>query len=271
MSPISFHSRRQLPADARRSTASPTSRSPNSTATASSAGMRMLDERQIDALRDELAELVHAEHDGRELWYEYHTNESSDPDTVLFHALGAWRIRPACTTSCGTRRSWCRRRSSRTGRCGSGTTSSSASRPSTAASWRGTRTIPTGRAPMPMAHLTCWIGLDDSTDRKRLRPLHPRLAPLAAAADDACWPAAWRRSRRFSRPSSATQFQARRVRAEGGRGGVPPPADAARQLREPQPPAAAGGGDQRLPRRHAERQRRAAAWSGSMRSPAAKR
>src|SRR5262249_34229523 len=57
-------------------------------------GVRILDDAQIHALRDELAELVSADHDGRELWYEYHSNESSDPGTVLFHALGAWRIRP---------------------------------------------------------------------------------------------------------------------------------------------------------------------------------
>ena len=33
-------------------------------------------------------------HEGREYWHEYHTNESGDPNRVLFHALGAWRLRP---------------------------------------------------------------------------------------------------------------------------------------------------------------------------------
>ena len=32
-------------------------------------------------------------HPGEHLWHEYHTNESTNPDTILFHALGAWRIR----------------------------------------------------------------------------------------------------------------------------------------------------------------------------------
>ena len=57
-------------------------------------GIRILTDEQIEKLRTELAEFFNPQHEGHELWYEYHTNESSRPDTVLFHALGAWRIRP---------------------------------------------------------------------------------------------------------------------------------------------------------------------------------
>ena len=56
------------------------------------AGIRVLDDRQIEALRNELALFFDPEHAGRELWYEYHTSESVDESKVLFHALGAWRI-----------------------------------------------------------------------------------------------------------------------------------------------------------------------------------
>ncbi|MBD0278031.1 MAG: phytanoyl-CoA dioxygenase family protein, partial [Flavisolibacter sp.] len=56
------------------------------------AGVKMLDERQILRLRDELTELTNVEHPGHELFYEYHSNESTDPQTILFHALGAWRV-----------------------------------------------------------------------------------------------------------------------------------------------------------------------------------
>ena len=59
------------------------------------AGVRVLTEAQVDALCDQLAGLFDPNHEGRERWYEYHTNESGDPDNVLFHALGAWRIQPA--------------------------------------------------------------------------------------------------------------------------------------------------------------------------------
>jgi len=58
------------------------------------AGIKMLDEKQIELLKKDLAELVQANHPGQELFYEYNSNESTDPNTVLFHALGAWRITP---------------------------------------------------------------------------------------------------------------------------------------------------------------------------------
>ncbi|MHB8902177.1 MAG: phytanoyl-CoA dioxygenase family protein, partial [Thermoguttaceae bacterium] len=58
------------------------------------AGVRILSDEQVEVLRGELAEFFRPDHPGRELWYEYHTNESTDPNTVLFHALGAWRLRP---------------------------------------------------------------------------------------------------------------------------------------------------------------------------------
>ena len=52
----------------------------------------MLDDAQLDALRKELAELVDPSHPGHHLFYEFNANESADPDQILFHALGAWRI-----------------------------------------------------------------------------------------------------------------------------------------------------------------------------------
>src|SRR5262245_61254617 len=57
-------------------------------------GIRILTDEQIEKLRAELANFFDPQHAGHELWYEYHTNESANPDTVLFHALGAWRITP---------------------------------------------------------------------------------------------------------------------------------------------------------------------------------
>jgi len=58
------------------------------------AGIRLLSEQQVDTLREELLGLFDPQHPGNDLFHEYHTNESSDPNTVLFHALGAWRIMP---------------------------------------------------------------------------------------------------------------------------------------------------------------------------------
>src|SRR5437763_16452208 len=58
-------------------------------------GIRILDERQIEILRGELAELADPKHPGHELFYEFHSNESIAPSRVLFPALGAWRMSPA--------------------------------------------------------------------------------------------------------------------------------------------------------------------------------
>jgi ectoine hydroxylase-related dioxygenase (phytanoyl-CoA dioxygenase family) len=58
------------------------------------AGIRLLDDAQVDVLRSELEGLLDPNREGSELFHEYHSNESADPETVLFHALGAWRITP---------------------------------------------------------------------------------------------------------------------------------------------------------------------------------
>ena len=55
-------------------------------------GIKMLDEKQIRIINGELAEIADPKHPGHELFYEFHSNESTDPSTILFHALGAWRI-----------------------------------------------------------------------------------------------------------------------------------------------------------------------------------
>lgn len=58
-------------------------------------GVPILNERQINQLGEELEEMVEPHHSGREFFYEYHSNESENSEEVLFHALGAWRVRPA--------------------------------------------------------------------------------------------------------------------------------------------------------------------------------
>lgn len=126
-------------------------------------GVRVLSDRQVDALRAELAEFFHPGHTGEELWYEYHTNESADPNTVLFHALGAWRLRPgfhdllwnpAMTVPAsqlleGAVRFWHDQLFCKPARHGG------------VVAWHQDYSYWTRTR--PMAHLTCWIALDDST------------------------------------------------------------------------------------------------------------
>src|SRR5689334_13463262 len=128
------------------------------------AGVKMLDEKQIDFLKNEITELADAGHPGHHLFYEYHSNESSDPSTILFHALGAWRITPglhdvlwnprflmAASQLLGNVpvRFWHDQIFWKPAKQGG------------VVAWHQdysywTRTI-------PVAHLTCWCGLDDST------------------------------------------------------------------------------------------------------------
>ena len=55
-------------------------------------GIKLLDKKQVEIIRNELAEIADPKHEGHELFYEFHSNESADPSTILFHALGEWRI-----------------------------------------------------------------------------------------------------------------------------------------------------------------------------------
>src|SRR6185436_18778020 len=57
-------------------------------------GVRLLDDERVAALRKEVMELVDPTHPGNSLFYEFNSNESADPQKILFHALGAWRITP---------------------------------------------------------------------------------------------------------------------------------------------------------------------------------
>lgn len=127
------------------------------------AGIRILSDRQIQWLSAELAELTQPNHDGANLWHEYHSNESTDPESVLFHALGAWRTRPgfhdllwhpqfvavARQLLRGPVRFWHDQLFCKPARHGG------------VVAWHQDYSYWTRTR--PMAHLTCWIGLDRST------------------------------------------------------------------------------------------------------------
>lgn len=127
------------------------------------AGVRLLDQEQIDILRRELAELMHPRYETDRRFYEYHTNESADPAKRLFHALGAWRVSMAFhdlifhpTIAAigqgllgGPVRFWHDQFFVKPPRDGS------------VVAWHQDYSYWTRTK--PVAHLTCWIGLDDST------------------------------------------------------------------------------------------------------------
>ena len=126
-------------------------------------GVRILSDEQIELLRNDLARFFEPQHEGRELWHEYHSNESADPDRVLFHALGAWRIaesfhdllwHPRFVVAAeqlleGPVRFWHDQLFCKPALHGG------------VVAWHQDYSYWTRTE--PMAHLTCWIGLDDAT------------------------------------------------------------------------------------------------------------
>src|ERR1041385_4817848 len=127
------------------------------------AGIRLLSDDQIALLREQLTQLVDPAHPLHDLFYEYHSNESSDPATTLFHALGAWRIAPAFHDLLwnpafvirasqllgGAVRFWHDQLFCKPAHHGG------------VVAWHQDYSYWTRT--QPMSHLSCWIGLDDST------------------------------------------------------------------------------------------------------------
>lgn len=129
-------------------------------------GIKLLDEKQVEVLKQELQGLFNPEHPGNHLFYEFSTNESTEPSKVLFHALGAWRISPgfhdilwnprfivAASQLLGNQavRFWHDQLFCKPALHGG------------VVAWHQdysywTRTV-------PMQHLTCWCGLDDANTK----------------------------------------------------------------------------------------------------------
>lgn len=124
-------------------------------------GVRMLNDEQLEALRADLMPMMDPQFP-RELFYEYHSNESADSDRVLFHALGAWRVStafhdvlwnpallfPASQLLGGPVRFWHDQLFVKPPHQGG------------VVAWHQDYSYWTRTC--PLAHLTCWIGLDDS-------------------------------------------------------------------------------------------------------------
>lgn len=56
--------------------------------------VKILEVDQVSYLQKELEEIVDPNHPKHDLFHEFHSNESGDPNAVLFHSLGHWRIMP---------------------------------------------------------------------------------------------------------------------------------------------------------------------------------
>lgn len=128
--------------------------------------VKMLEESQIEALRKELDEIRDSEHPKHDLFYEFHSNESTDSNTVLFHSLGHWRITAgfhdvlwnprfvvAASQLLGSKsvRFWHDQLFCKPAKHGG------------VVAWHQDYSYWTRTT--PMQHLTCWIGLDDANSK----------------------------------------------------------------------------------------------------------
>ena len=126
--------------------------------------VKILEEEAIAQLQTELEAIRNPNHPGHKLFYEFHTNESSDPNTVLFHSLGHWRITPgfhdilwnprfvvAASQLLGNKtvRFWHDQLFCKPAHHGG------------VVAWHQDYSYWTRTT--PMQHLTCWVGLDDAT------------------------------------------------------------------------------------------------------------
>ena len=125
-------------------------------------GVRLLTDEQVDVLCEELTPLFDPGHPGHDLFHEFHSNESKDTHTALFHALGAWRIArtfhdilwnpafamPASQLLGGGVRFWHDQLFCKPPRHGG------------VVAWHQDYSYWTRTT--PMAHLTCFIALDDT-------------------------------------------------------------------------------------------------------------
>lgn len=126
--------------------------------------IKLLEEWQINRLNDELAEIIDPGHPDNALFYQFFSNSSTDADRVLFHALGAWRIKPgfhdvlwnpafvmASSQLLGNQsiRFWHDQLFCKPAKHGG------------VVAWHQDYSYWTRTT--PMQHLTCWVGLDDAT------------------------------------------------------------------------------------------------------------
>ena len=126
--------------------------------------VKLLEEWQVDVLNQQLAEIADPSHPGHALFYEFHSNESTDPNAVLFHSLGHWRItegfhdilwNPAFVMAASqllggkSVRFWHDQLFCKPARHGG------------VVAWHQDYSYWTRTS--PMQHLTCWVGLDDAS------------------------------------------------------------------------------------------------------------
>ena len=126
--------------------------------------IKILEDNQIEKLRNELKEITDPSHAKNDLFYEFHYNQSENEATAIFHSLGHWRVTEgfhdilwnprfvvAASQLLGTKavRFWHDQLFLKPPYHGG------------VVAWHQDYSYWTRTS--PMQHLTCWVGLDDAT------------------------------------------------------------------------------------------------------------
>ncbi len=126
--------------------------------------IKILEDVQIEKLRKELKELTDPSHPKNDLFYEFHSNQSENVATAIFHSLGHWRVTKgfhdilwnprfvvAASQLLGTKavRFWHDQLFLKPAHHGG------------VVAWHQDYSYWTRTT--PMQHLTCWVGLDNAT------------------------------------------------------------------------------------------------------------
>jgi len=127
-------------------------------------GIKLLEEDQVELLNSELPVVMDMNHPDHDLLYESHSNESEDPDRVIFHSLGHWRMTPGfhdVLWNPAFVMAACQLLGEETVRFWHDQLFCKPARHGGVVAWHQdysywTRTI-------PMQHLTMWVGLDDAS------------------------------------------------------------------------------------------------------------
>ncbi|GAB3003806.1 hypothetical protein GCM10027284_21930 [Cyclobacterium sediminis] len=124
--------------------------------------IKLLEHWQVASLNKELESITDPNQPGMDLFYEFVSNESANPDTVLFHSLGHWRVKegfhdilwnPAFVMAASqllgdnSVRFWHDQLFCKPAKHGG------------VVAWHQDYSYWTRS--VPMQHLTCWVGLDD--------------------------------------------------------------------------------------------------------------
>ncbi len=127
--------------------------------------IKLMEPNQVELLNEELTQIMDPAHPEHHLLYEFHSNESADPDKVIFHSLGHWRMTPgfhdilwnpafvmAAYQLLGSKavRFWHDQLFCKPAKHGG------------VVAWHQDYSY--WIRSVPMQHLTCWVGLDDASE-----------------------------------------------------------------------------------------------------------